>query len=441
MNSYFLEDKNKLSLTKDDIFDRIINLKLLVRNTNSTNPDKVDTYIIRSDYEAVFPKQTIHKAFQSGALTNDEYYIRKCTYKPSIKLQYDRKSKDTYVAIDILISNFIIFSPDGNAMATFNKADYDLVGVEVMLGYWGQFKNMPHGTLQELFIFEPYFGADKIVMSNVEYVTVDKLAPDYTLHIHGYINQPLDTKPFVKTTEATYTSASAKKITLPPEASQGEIEGIFKSCITDRYTLSYLTENAIGNISFIHKQVKVYLSENMKNLEIKRPIDSEGNKQAVNLYFKEGGTIESSLNKLIQKLFPRKDIRFFIRNDGNVEVFLVDDLTSVKKLKESFEMTMGDTIFERVYRNQIPAVYNIDINEVAMIVCPFFAFIEPFQEVKFEARYNTSDVVAYYVNSTKNRNSFLAVSIKLSFATVEDVNEMQIYCLSESDTKKLNKGE
>ena len=78
-----------------------------------------------------------------------------------------------------------------------------------MLGYWGQFKNMPHNTLNDLFKFKPMLGADKITLTEVEYVTTDKLAPDFTLHIHGYVGStltaPVDTQS-VKTFDERFST-------------------------------------------------------------------------------------------------------------------------------------------------------------------------------------------------------------------------------------------
>ena len=130
MSSNFLPDKNKLSLTKDDLFDKIINLKLIVKRPvkGVSFGQEADAFIIRSDYEAVFPKQEITNVFRTGQFISNQYYIRKCAYKPSIKVQYKRLAKDTLVSLDIFVNNFIIFTSKGEAMATFNKTDYDLVG-------------------------------------------------------------------------------------------------------------------------------------------------------------------------------------------------------------------------------------------------------------------------------------------------------------------------
>ena len=80
MSSNFLPDKNKLSLTKDDLFDKIINLKLIVKRPvkGVSLGQETDAFIIRSDYEAVFPKQEITNVFRTGQFISNQYYIRKC---------------------------------------------------------------------------------------------------------------------------------------------------------------------------------------------------------------------------------------------------------------------------------------------------------------------------------------------------------------------------
>ena len=53
---------------------------------------------------------------------------------------------------------------------------------------------------------------------------------------------------------------------------------------------------------------------------------------------------------------------------------------------------------KKLYDNKLPAVYNINIDSVATIVCPFFTFIEPFQYIEFESRYALTSLVSYFAS-------------------------------------------
>lgn len=450
--SVFLPDKYKLNLTKDDLFDRIINLKLIVRRPESENDaliKKQEAFIIRSDYEAVFYKQSITNALRTGQFVSNQYYIRKCSYKPSIKVQYKRVAKDTTVAVDIYISNFIIYTSNGEAMATFNKADYDLAGVEIMLGYWGQFKNMPHSNLNDLFKFEPMFGADKLTLTEVEYVTTDKVAPDFTLHIHGYVGSTLT--PPVSTQEVKSFNDISKSGLLETfgtaDPRQSDLSRIFYQHITKRFLRNPInptddyglkatdkvnmipTDKVLSDFNAKNYGVQVYTTKGVDKIKIKKLKDAEDKEVEVKVYLDEGDTLDNAMVKLMQKLVPN-GLVYKKLNSGNIILFTVEEAKDIPSLMQQLQKYNKDSVFNKVYKNQLPAVYNISVNETAMILCPFFAFIEPFQEIKFKSRYTVSNLVSFYANSLKDRNSFTAISMTITFATVENINEMEIYCVS-----------
>ena len=107
--SALLADKSKCELGALDIFDKVINLKLTISEKDANgNPISKSEYVIRSDYEMYFPKlmNSVASGSFDGLVNAPTCYIRKCTYKPSIKVQYKRVSMSTPVAIDIFINNF-----------------------------------------------------------------------------------------------------------------------------------------------------------------------------------------------------------------------------------------------------------------------------------------------------------------------------------------------
>jgi hypothetical protein len=93
-----------------------------------------------------------------------------------------------------------------------------------------------------------------------------------------------------------------------------------------------------------------------------------------------------------------------------------------------------EKVFTKMYKNKLPAVYNVNIDAVATIVCPFFTFIEPFQYIEFASRYALTSIVGYYANYKATINKFYAISAQTTFATTEDANEVQIKAVSSRDS-------
>lgn len=82
--------------------------------------------------------------------------------------------------------------------------------------------------------------------------------------------------------------------------------------------------------------------------------------------------------------------------------------------------------------SRIPAVYNIAFdNALCTITCPFFFFLQPFQKFYFRYRYVTSSMVAYYLDQENKELEFTAIWQSVSFATTENINDVQICCVPE----------
>ena len=93
-------------------------------------------------------------------------------------------------------------------------------------------------------------------------------------------------------------------------------------------------------------------------------------------------------------------------------------------------------VFEDWYQNKIPAVYNINIGAgLSTIVCPFFAFLRPFQTLYFASRYSLTNALSSLASYDTTIYGFRALKMSLSFATVEDVNEVTITAVGIKDTK------
>ena len=119
----FLKDESKTSLGELDIFDRVINLKLTVSSKDVNGNDiPAQEFVIRSDYEMYFPQMldSITSSDFNSFSTLKNCTLRKCQYKPSIKVQYKRVSMSTPVSVDIFIKNFFMLDKSGKMIKSFN---------------------------------------------------------------------------------------------------------------------------------------------------------------------------------------------------------------------------------------------------------------------------------------------------------------------------------
>ena len=180
-------------ITEKDLIDRVINVKITTKpfSTSKIVTHKVeDVFVIRSDYEIEINE-------------GKGYKIKKCEIKPSIKVQYKQVSSGTGIEIDLFLSNFFIMTKDGRTLMSINQSTYDIAKIEIQMGYLGQFNKLlgiSEGVSVDSLTYEDLFDFDRqgagiqtIVINDVEKVTTDKLPPDYTLHIHGYVGNTTNT--------------------------------------------------------------------------------------------------------------------------------------------------------------------------------------------------------------------------------------------------------
>lgn len=448
--STLMTDKEKsegiYSFTKEDLFDRIINLKLTTKNT-ATNV-AVDTYVIRSDWEMYYPD--MYKVAQGSRNIKDitSGYIRRCSQKPSIKVQYKQVATGTAIEIDIFVSNFIMLASDGRTLMQFNNLTYPLGQVEIQMGYWGQFSNKP-ATMEELFDFRRNKNADTIVCS-VSYVQTDKLPPDATLHIHGFVGTCFN-PPIVSGGE--YKDSYAY-ISNPVSISNNTnyLEDYVFTNITRRFLrlpvldreVTYNEETGLMSVTDAKLYgVKVFFSEEL---------ESVCNKHWSNKLKKEDGTttdvkivghysesIVKALNLMRDELGI--DLSFKALTDGNFIAFLADEAedseTLAKGLQryklEDKDILNAGSVGANIYKNTLPAVENITTDALCTIVCPFFYFLNPFDLIKFKSRYALSGIVSYYADFTAKESKFYALYMTVSFATVDNINDCTIVCTGSVD--------
>lgn len=198
--------EGEYQLNRNDLFDRVINLRLATSEVGSDGVAKTkDVYVIRSDYEFYDP--AFVKNVAEGKLTyGSAYYdnsqedtrasyqcIRKCRIKPSIKVQYRQQTGNTALEIDLYVSNFFMLSKDGKTLMSFNAVNNPLSSVEIQMGYFGAFSDFYKGnengvpTKEQFFDFTQRPEGVEVIQCGVQFCQTDKLPPDSVLHIHGYV--------------------------------------------------------------------------------------------------------------------------------------------------------------------------------------------------------------------------------------------------------------
>jgi hypothetical protein len=334
------------------------------------------------------------------------------------------------------------------------------------MGYWGQFKRADESlpmTYDDYFTIKAENGADKITMTGSIVVTTEKLPPDSMLHIKGYVAD-IYGSPVTVSKIATPERALSN-----PVASSGtDLEKVMFENITRRYfnkhsiiddtdklhllavnvTVSdimnlpvklVLKDGLMSEANAKQYGVHVYLSDEAKKLVLRKKKDGEGNEKDQNIYFEAGWTIGQTITRIMSYLDA--DLEFTFSNQGDVLIYTPEEMIeNLQSIQESYEKQglYKQTVLANPiqYDGKIPAVYNINVDAVATITCPFFTFIEPFQYVEFASRYAITSTVSYFASYSPTILKFLVISATISFATVDDVNEVQITAVSAREDKK-----
>lgn len=467
----FLEDENKTELSALDLFDRVINLKLTVSSKDVNGNDiPAQEYVIRSDYEMYFSKLLNTVAsddFESFSKLNT-CQIRKCQYKPDIKVQYKRVSMSTPVSIDIFIKNFFMLDKTGKMIKGFNNLTNALTKVELAMGYFGQFEetlkaNKGSITIDSLFDFSEENlkgkGITLITMSDVEYVQTDSLPPDMTVHIHGYVGNLYSSKlqnisvedglpdnfeeiiskeTVIDTSKKTkdiktlvgqtfYESVTknwCRKGSLPKKT---QIELLNSENYTVKGTLSDSDAKKYGVLVYFSKKAEEYAKEYDKE-KIKQGTDKKDIKPKFTIP-KASTAMEKA--SLVKNVLGMQDFCITdIPSNGNLFLYHKDEVENVGEMSKGtdLEKLYKDDAVELYWQNKLPAVYNITTDALCTIVCPFFFFLNPFQKFYFKSRYALGGLVSYYANFNATEDEFYSLWQTVSFATVEDINECTIIC-------------
>lgn len=460
----FISDAEKVNLSAGALFDRIINLKITCVDVDT---QMKEVFVIRSDYEMVIPDATLPLDSSVASSVRGSYVIRRCTHKPSIKVQCKVVSSNTGINADVYVSNFFLLTSDGKHLRSFNNSQYEIESVEIAMGYWGQFKRSkesPVPTYDEFFDIKAENGADKITLTGKITVTTDKLPPDSVLHIHGYVANIYGSP--VAISDLTTEDGIGK-----PTAKSGDnLKDVLYKCVTRRYLNTHyftdgegknqelgsrmirVSEIAYYDIPVSYDKVtgllseadadkygvKVYVTEKAKSITFPKIKDSDENEVDKIYSFESGWTVGETIARIIT--FAQADISYTFNRNGDVLVYSLDEVTTPDSIYESF---MQEGLYDKTvlnnptfYDKRLPAVYNINVDAVATIVCPFFTFFEPFQYIEFASRYALTSVVSYFASYAPSVYGFLVISANISFATVDDINEVQITAVASRKATK-----
>ena len=446
----FIDNESKINLKAGDLFDRIINLKLTCSKVDSNGKPvgEPEVFVIRSDYELVYPN-TSFMADRSSTEYKGKFIIRRCTQKPSIKVQCKMVTSNTGTSIGITVSNFIMLTHDGKHIRSFNAEEYIVTSVEIVMGYWGQLKGSIDFNVSDEQLLQSYFdikavnGADKISITNGKpiVVTTEKLPPDSAIHIKGFVADIYSSPVAV-----TKVNTPVKALSKPIAKSGTEFETVLFENITRRYLNGHKTmgvnkqfeltdEGQLSDSDAKDYGVRVFLSDKAKETKLASIEDSNGSKQPCKIYFEQGWTIGHTLSRIFS--YMNADLDYTFSLDGDVIIYVPNEMQDPENIgKACDEQGMyKETVLKKkqLYDSKLPAVYNINIDAVATITCPFFTFLQPFQYIEFASRYALNGLVSYYANYAPTVQRFLVINATISFATVDDVNEVHITAVSSKD--------
>lgn len=418
----FFKDRSETKLSTFDLFDRVINVRL----DAVTGDGRRETIIIRSDWEPVH-------SYSGGA---DTVRFRKCVHKPSISFKYKQVARGVGIDVNLYVSNFVLFTADGNMLTAFSASDYKVERMQVVLGYFGQTARSEPTSWDEFMDITPQPGMDMITCDTITGVFTPKLPPDLTLQIVAACANTLAVPKGQDDTLSFDELVSSGALTEVPSG-EGGLLGFIEDNVLKHYNPKTWSENPTGfspvelNAS---ARYRVLATERVRSMEFQPLTDADGNSvmPLVKDDLGAGLTVGQALTYVLG-MAGVTDIMFKLTTEG-IFFYTRGDLNDPDKAADAFQDFYKESVLEKDYGGMLPAVNSIEVNVTATIVCPFFAFIGPFQRFKFENRYAVGSQVSYWVRNgeeDRKKNTYYALSVEISFSTVDDDNEMQLFCTIE----------
>lgn len=407
------------------LIDRIINVKF-IRNVvdadgNIVVGGKTEEFIIRSDYEVIYT---------NGGLG---YYFRKCYVKPSIKIKYKQVTENTNIELMLEVHNLHAFSYTEDSSKEFSYANFPIKSVEIHFGYFGQFPKFNDAALG--LSLDDYYNMNgevdtSVIKANVIAVYPVKTPPDSITQFNCIVGTVESGFVFQGNEENTKTvfNKSDKSI----------MGAIFREYITKRFVRYYdeglTTKKGLLTDAEADKYgVKVFMSDYVKNghpdfPQRYAPISAEDSDKEKVFTIRQSNRVTRALENIRDAGFDT--LRFFPLIDGNYIAYDKDEAVNPEKI-------LGSTDINKVMLKtpKIPAIYSMTFGATRTIKCPFFKILNPLQQVKFQSRYNLSNLVGYFYRPEVGQDEFFVVSCLIEFATVEDVNMMTLTNVDKGEEK------
>jgi hypothetical protein len=478
--------KNTATLTPDDLFDKIINLRFWTR-------DNMPYMTIRSDYEVVYDRKPPHHA-----------HFIPIKQKPHIKVSYHQVSSTTAIQMEIEVSTIYfsdknlhdgveqeVVGTDGGAVTQVDSARGNPIQwIEVQMGYRSQFPDWtkePRATGTGY--FDRFFDMDnnaasldqnifegKVLMARVLECHATSYPPDQ-MYVFNCVVATIDRGLRWNHKESifltTFKLIEAPPITDPDTGAvrdRTQIERLLYHLITRRFCKTYIRARIIPpdveknvperlSIFAYNDWIALSKQEKIKELDngwtdvqlgkdglmpiadaevfgvpcyVTRGLRAVSTNTLVSYALRRNAalkpdeasppiTLESTVQAqvlAIQKAYP--GIRWYQLTNGGYFFYYE---------KETVDAVYGDDARKRTALQDIvtlPAIYDISLDGLRTIRCPFIGFINPLTMLQWNSRYTLNTLVGYFYRPKPGKNYYLALLIKVVFDTDGDNNVMEI---------------
>jgi hypothetical protein len=469
--------KDTANLTANDLFDKIINLAFYRRDDAIGEP----YFVLRSDYEVVYDKRPPHGA----------HFIQ-IKQKPHIKITYYQVAPEKAIEIKVEVASMYFdeatqsdttkqeLTEEGGAVTVIDSVKGNPVQwIVIQAGYRAQF---PDWTKEPYATGSGYL--DRFYDLNNNAVTYDQgifkgqVLTARILECHNESYPPEQVTVFncvVATIDrglkwshnASESLTNFDEIKAPGKNTQ--LEKVLYHLITRRFIKTHIqTRVETGEdgkerllIRYYNEWKRLYEKEGAAEVVgdgwSEAPLDDgllsfedaevfgipchvTKKLSEVSMRFLASYTLKS-LDELpretasppiqmenyveaqvleIQRAYP--GLRWYHLNDGGFFFYYArESMDELYREDAQIKDAIGDII-------ALPAIYDISLDGLRTIRCPFIGFINPMTILQWNSRYALSTLVGYFYRPSDGTNYYTALLIKVAFDTDGEDNMMEIQC-------------
>lgn len=408
--------KDKKPILASMLYDRVINLQFIREHDGTGNTVKPTSFTLRSDYECVIDNRTGH------------YVIRKCVYKPSIRLEYKQLPGNTEIRATIFVANMHSYSLGANSNMSYVNANNPIKKIVCQLGYFAQFPNfnkMPDNGLT----VDDYFN---LTASGVYPESVQTI--DFMVLAEYPVNNPPDAEMcFECVIGSVGQDFHAKESrSLPSDMS---LKAYLHEVITRQYPKKLLApeDSTVvrdgpmpeGSELLAKYGTKVYLSDKASAISFTRSNPPT--------FPDKYNNVNTAISWIVNNL--KNELRFVPLVDGDYVCFVEGEDPYAVLNSDGLKGLLNDEIV-------LPAVYKISYGGTRTIQCMYFKDIRPFININFSTSYNLANRIGFFyspstgtkTDADKNAFNFVPVILTVRFATVEDTNMVEMMSIDKTDT-------